>query len=67
VELPGDVINGLFADFSGSETMAETDLEAGVFAFMSGGRRREIPFAVTEFNRALVAAGGWVAYADERY
>ena len=67
VELPGEVIDRLFADFSGQEVEMETDLAAGIFRISGGGRRQEIAFAVSEFDRALVTAGGWVAYADANY
>ena len=67
VELPAEVIDRLFADFSGQEVEVKTDLEAGVFTISGGGRQQEIPFAVSEFDRALVTAGGWVAYADANY
>jgi 3-isopropylmalate/(R)-2-methylmalate dehydratase small subunit len=33
----------------------------------SGGRTEEIPFSLGAFDRALVEAGGWLEYADNRY
>jgi 3-isopropylmalate/(R)-2-methylmalate dehydratase small subunit len=67
VALPRQVIDDLFANFCGLETEVETDLDAGVFTVSGGGRRQQISFAVSAFDRDLVKAGGWVAYADAKY
>jgi 3-isopropylmalate/(R)-2-methylmalate dehydratase small subunit len=57
----------LFEKFAGSETTVAVDLERDRL-IVTGGRRHEtVPCALTEFDRALVRAGGWVAYADSRY
>ena len=31
------------------------------------GTRQSFPFTLNEFDRELIAAGGWLAYADSRY
>ncbi len=67
VELPADVIGKLFADFSGSETTVAADLASGILHFSSGGKTNEIPFSISEFDRALVEAGGWLEFADNKY
>ncbi len=67
VELPGRVIEDLFTTFAGSETAVETDLDNNRFTFRSSEREKTIPFSVSEFDRSLVSAGGWVAYADGKY
>ena len=67
VQLPGQVIDGLFRNFCGREATLETDLAAGMLTISGGGRQQEIAFGVSEFERDLVAAGGWLAYADARY
>ena len=67
VELPSEVIDGLFADFCGRPARVETDLAAGVLTISGAGGQREVPFAVSDFHRDLVEAGGWVAYADANY
>jgi len=67
VELPGPVIDRLFKDFAGRDTHVETDLEKNVFTFSADGRKEDISFAISDFDRALVAAGGWVDYADANY
>ena len=67
VELPADVIDGLFDKFRDKDTILETDLEKSVFVLTSGDLKVEIPFSVSEFDMELVRSGGWVNYADRRY
>ena len=67
VELPADVIETLFAGFSGSETTVVADLESGLLHFSANGKTKEIPFSISEFDRALVKAGGWLEFADNKY
>jgi len=67
VELPGQTIDHLFQVFSGKETFIETDLEKNVFILKADGLEKEAGFSISDFDRALVAAGGWVEYADAKY
>ncbi len=67
VELPAAVIDHLFANYDGSEAYVETDLEKNVFTFSANGKKEEIAFSISDFDRALVTAGGWVEYADANY
>lgn len=73
VELPESVIDMLFDKYAGKETVVETDFQAGKFVFIAEGVSDEVsfsdevPFTVSEFDRALVNAGGWVDYADKKY
>ncbi|BBO67921.1 3-isopropylmalate dehydratase small subunit [Desulfosarcina alkanivorans] len=67
VELPPDVIDRLFASFAGHETTAETDVDAGTITFTAGDRSITVAFTLSGFDADLVAAGGWVDYADAHY
>jgi len=67
VELPGEVIDSLFKKFRGKEVTIEADLKAKTFRFKSLKREEMIPFEISDFDRDLVAAGGWLGYADEKY
>ena len=67
VELPADAIDGLMARFGGKEARLETDLAGGTFAVRAGDDRETLPFSISAFDRALVAANGWVDYADSKY
>ena len=67
VELPGETIDGIFEKFGGKAAEVATDLEKGLFVITAGEEREEIPFTISDFDRRLVDAGGWVEYADANY
>jgi len=67
VDLSSEVLDDLMARFSGKETELVTDLEKGTFSFTAAGETLEVPFEISDFDRALVEAGGWVGYADKHY
>ena len=67
VELAPDLIEQLFAEFSDKETVIETDFANSRFIVKSGETKTEILFLISDFDRALVEAGGWVDYADAAY
>ena len=43
------------------------DVDAGRIQVTAGADTWAIPFTLTGFEKALVKAGGWVAYADQKY
>jgi 3-isopropylmalate/(R)-2-methylmalate dehydratase small subunit len=67
VELPAHVLDRLFAGYAGKDTRVEVNLEKNRFLISAGSERDEIPFEISEFDRALIEAGGWLGYADKRY
>jgi len=67
VELDADVVEGLFADFSGKETTLKTDIDKGIFTITADGISRQITFSISEHDLSLVKAGGWVEFADQNY
>ncbi len=67
VELPKAVIAHMFSAFSDKETRIESDIEKSSFIIQSGDQLEEISFGISSFDRDLVAAGGWVEYADSHY
>ena len=67
VELPAETIAALFERFADHQTQVAVDLDAGRLDFSADGRHQQVPFALTEFDRLLVAAGGWIPFADRRY
>jgi 3-isopropylmalate/(R)-2-methylmalate dehydratase small subunit len=67
VELPAHVLDRLFAGYAGKDTRVEVNLEQHRFLISAGSERDEIPFEISEFDRALIEAGGWLGYADKRY
>lgn len=67
VTLPASAIDSLFKQFSGKDTFLETDLQKNIFIVKADELKEEISFKISDFERALVDAGGWVEYADSRY
>ena len=67
VGLPAQTIKHLFQVFSGKETFIETDLKKNIFILKADGLEEEAGFSISDFDRALVASGGWVEYADSKY
>jgi hypothetical protein len=50
-----------------AETFATADVARRVVHIRAGAKAEEIPFALSDFDRQLVEAGGWLEYADARY
>jgi 3-isopropylmalate/(R)-2-methylmalate dehydratase small subunit len=67
VELPPSVIDHLFQSGVNQPTTIATHLKKQVFIIEAGGSKEEIEFRLSDFDRALVEAGGWVEYADHHY
>ena len=67
VELPPEIINRIFSVFSNRETEIETFFDKSVLILKAGEIIESVKFEISEFDRALVMAGGWVEYADSRY
>jgi len=67
VELPRDTIARLFTDYARGETFVTADVARGVIQIRAGAQAEEIPFTLSDFDRQLVEAGGWLEYADARY
>jgi 3-isopropylmalate/(R)-2-methylmalate dehydratase small subunit len=67
VELPAETIAQLFASFGECETRADIDVDDGRITFTAGGASKVIAFSISGFDRELVAAGGWVDYADANF
>ena len=67
VELPAVAIDRIFKQFSGKDTLFTTDFQKNIFIIKADGLKEEIFFKISDFERALVDAGGWVEYADSRY
>ena len=66
IELPKNDIDTLFQLGSGS--VISVDLEQNMIIAENGnGEKKKIPFALNPFDRELVMAGGWLAYADSKY
>ena len=67
VELPGKIIDDLFQNCPADQTTVTTDLEKNIFQFEFNGQTQDVSFSLSEFDRTLVDAGGWLELADEKY
>ena len=67
IELPAETIDLLFKRFGGKSAEARTDFQNSRLIIGDGAEEEIIPFALSEFDRKLVIAGGWVDYADTHY
>ncbi len=67
VELPAEKIEYLFDAYAGKEVDIEADLSGGKFILKCAGKEESIPFSISDFDRDLIEAGGWLDYADSNY
>lgn len=67
VELPTADLNRLFEKFAGKEVTLTTDMDKKEFLFKNDSDEERLTFKISEFDEALVEAGGWVGYADANY
>jgi 3-isopropylmalate/(R)-2-methylmalate dehydratase small subunit len=67
VELPRDQIDILFNTFQEKKTSVEVQWKDSLLRFSADAEDKEIPFAISGFDRALIEAGGWLEFADSRY
>jgi 3-isopropylmalate/(R)-2-methylmalate dehydratase small subunit len=66
-EIPPAALDEIFKEFSGLAAKLEVDTEKGVLRFTAIGKEKAVPFALKDFEKALVEAGGWVEYAAKHY
>ena len=67
VELPGETLKEILTSFAGTETEASLDVEKNVLTLRGKGKEKSYPYKISEFDKTLVKAGGWVDFADSRY
>jgi 3-isopropylmalate/(R)-2-methylmalate dehydratase small subunit len=67
IELSAEQIDQLFGFADVADAAIEIDVEKGSLAVSGGGRQLSMQFEISPFAQALVLAGGWVDYADQRY
>jgi 3-isopropylmalate/(R)-2-methylmalate dehydratase small subunit len=69
-ELPAAVLDDLFKEFADGPATLTVDTEKGILAFKAGktgGKEKNVPFVLKDFEKALVESGGWVEYANKHY
>jgi len=67
LELPDALINHLFENYRELDTFVSAEIQKLRLHVKAGSRSEQIPFTLSDFDLALVSAGGWVEYADREY
>jgi len=67
IELPKADIERIIALESEGDISVTVDLAAQTVSASVGGSVESFPFEISQFDKALVEAGGWVEFADARY
>jgi 3-isopropylmalate/(R)-2-methylmalate dehydratase small subunit len=67
IELPDETIENLFSRFAGRTAELEMDFQNGRLVVRAGEDEAIVPFVISDFDRRLVEAGGWVDFADRHY
>ncbi|MDA8141743.1 MAG: 3-isopropylmalate dehydratase small subunit [Desulfobacteraceae bacterium] len=67
IELPGTIIDQLFNRFAGRTAEIELDFNNGRLKVKNQEQEEIVPFVISDFDRSLVEAGGWVDFADKHY
>ena len=67
IELSKEKIDALFRYEECPDATIGVDMERQAVTVKGGGKEETITFEVSPFDKALVLAGGWVDYADQRY
>jgi 3-isopropylmalate/(R)-2-methylmalate dehydratase small subunit len=67
IELPAEEIDRLFSRLAGRPAFLNVDFRNGRLAFRADEEHIELPFVISDFDRKLVEAGGWVEFADAHY
>ncbi|MDY0131338.1 MAG: 3-isopropylmalate dehydratase small subunit [Desulforegulaceae bacterium] len=68
VTLESDEIEMIFSEFLNvKDVYIETDFDNKKFTIRGSGKRKEVPFSISEFDSKLVKSGGWVDFADKNY
>lgn len=67
IELPKEKIDALFGYAEFADTSITVDVAEETLTVKGGGKEESFSYSISPFDKALVLAGGWVDYADQRY
>jgi len=67
IELTSDQIDRLFSFADTGDAAISVDVAARSLTISGGGKKETLSFEISPFDQALVLAGGWVDYADQKY
>ncbi len=67
IELPKNIIEEIFKKYKDKKTDLKINLEKSIIEITADGQKDLYNFNISEFDRTLVLAGGWLEYADKKY
>ena len=67
VELSKEKIDEIFTTFEGKETSINTDFKNNKLNISSTEANIGMEFTISEFDKSLVEAGGWINFVDKNY
>ena len=67
IELPKDKIEYLFTEYKDKDTYLKVDIDKSKIEIQAGNKKDIIDFNISDFDKVLVKAGGWLEYADANY
>lgn len=67
ITLPESDIDAIFKEFKGLDTTISVDIESDKISVSAEGKSAEYTFSISDFDKDLVRAGGWLSYADSKY
>ncbi|MEE4253456.1 MAG: 3-isopropylmalate dehydratase small subunit [Desulfuromusa sp.] len=67
IELPKADIDQLMAMHQQGDVVVSVDLDGESITAKAGRDEKQFSFEISQFDKALVEAGGWVEFADARY
>ena len=67
IELPKADIDLILSHAGDEDASMSIDIEAGTLTMSGNGKQQTFSFEISPFDKALVMAGGWVDYADQKY
>jgi len=67
IELPKADLDLIFSHAGDNDAAMSIDIEAQSLTVSGGGKQKSFAFDISPFDKALVLAGGWVDFADQKY
>jgi 3-isopropylmalate/(R)-2-methylmalate dehydratase small subunit len=67
IELPKADLDMIISHSEDADAAMSIDIDAQTLTVSGGGKQKVFNFEVSPFDKALVLAGGWVDYADQKY
>jgi 3-isopropylmalate/(R)-2-methylmalate dehydratase small subunit len=67
IELPAGFVDHLYVVYADRCSSIDINLDLAVLTIRSAGGDEPVPFTISDFDRAMVTAGGWLEYADDKH